>query len=56
MTALEDDHLDLRLVKIPPEEITAARREAQRLTGHAFPIGAGEIEAYREAGLEPPTE
>ncbi len=56
MSALENDRLALRLVESPPEEVTRARREAQRLTGHKFPPGPGEIETYRKAGLEPPTE
>lgn len=56
MSALEDDHLDLRLVDLPPEEITRARREAERITGHKFPPGPGEFAAYKKADLEPPKE
>lgn len=56
MSALEDDRLDLRRVELPPEEITRARREAERITGHKFPPGPGEFAAYEKAGLEPPTE
>ncbi|MEV4204309.1 hypothetical protein [Nocardia salmonicida] len=54
MGALEDSP-KFRRVKMAPEEITRGRRLAEQITGHKFPPGQGEIDAYLAAGLEPPT-
>ncbi|MEV0078064.1 hypothetical protein AB0H58_16795 [Nocardia neocaledoniensis] len=55
MSALEDDRLDLRLVEMSPEEITAARRDTERILGRKFAPFPAEVAAYKKAGLEPPT-
>ena len=55
MGALEDSPKFVR-VKVAPEELTRGRRDAGRILGRKLPIGQGEIDAYLEVGLEPPTE
>ncbi|MGW6698850.1 hypothetical protein [Nocardia sp. NPDC055049] len=41
---------------VPPLEMTEGRREAAKLAGVKIPPSAKEIDAYKAAGLEPPTE
>ncbi|NEW49342.1 hypothetical protein GV792_04700 [Nocardia cyriacigeorgica] len=55
MGALRDG-VQMARTPVPPQEMTEGRREAARLAGVAIPPSAKEIEAYRAAGLEPPTE
>ncbi|MGW5920604.1 hypothetical protein ACWFPY_16575 [Nocardia fluminea] len=56
MSALENDRLALRLVEVLPEETTRIRHETERILGCKLPPFPAEIAAYKEAGLEPPTE
>ncbi|MFD9551441.1 hypothetical protein ACFWBG_29000 [Nocardia salmonicida] len=55
MGALEESPKFER-IKVAPEVTTRTRRDTERILGRKLPIGQGEINAYLEAGLEPPTE
>ncbi|MFD3430599.1 hypothetical protein [Nocardia fluminea] len=55
MGAMEDSPKFQR-VKMTAEQITRGRRDAGRILGQRLPIKQGEIDAYLEAGLEPPKE
>ncbi|MFE3103047.1 hypothetical protein [Nocardia tengchongensis] len=56
MSALSDDHLQLRGVDLQPEEMTRRRRGTEKLLGHQFAPFPAEIAAYQAAGCEPPTD
>lgn len=55
MSALTGDRLKLRRVTKSPRELTSIRHRTEKIIGRKIAVPKKEIDAYKKAGLKPPT-